>query len=310
MRQYGGKLVIVFTAIIVSAWCQKNVQEDPCKVKGRIVADATYCDRYWECQDGQPELYDCPNGLVYAGKNRGVTEGCDYPWRANYCEGKTQANGPIGRLHCDWLYGIFGHETSCTRYWTCWNGTATEQLCIGGLLYNENTHSCDWPENVDGCQKHPLCNEDANGNVPLGKSCNRYWQCQGGYPRLQRCPAMLVFDKRTLRCVVPPTDECEIPTTMPTPLDEEEDGRPNVPAQGQQQQGRPSQQGQSRPRPPPPARPQQFQLSPQDYQQQNFQSQRGQDFGGAGEQRSAGGEPHINLPPGAIPLNARNRPRN
>lgn len=56
--------------------------------------------------------------------------------------------------HCDWLYGIFGHETSCTRYWTCWNGTATEQLCIGGLLYNEHAHSCDWPENVDGCQKH------------------------------------------------------------------------------------------------------------------------------------------------------------
>lgn len=61
---------------------------------------------------------------------------------------------PIGTEHCDWLYGIFGHETSCTRYWTCWNGTATEQLCIGGLLYNENAHSCDWPENVDGCQKH------------------------------------------------------------------------------------------------------------------------------------------------------------
>lgn len=63
-------------------------------------------------------------------------------------------DGPISTEHCDWLYGIFGHETSCTRYWTCWNGTATEQLCIGGLLYNENAHSCDWPENVDGCQKH------------------------------------------------------------------------------------------------------------------------------------------------------------
>lgn len=63
-------------------------------------------------------------------------------------------DSPISTDHCDWLYGIFGHETSCTRYWTCWNGTATEQLCIGGLLYNENAHSCDWPENVDGCQKH------------------------------------------------------------------------------------------------------------------------------------------------------------
>jgi hypothetical protein len=67
-------------------------QEDPCKVKSRVVADATYCDRYWECVGGQPELYDCPNGLVYAGKHRGVTEGCDYPWRSNYCEGKQLAS--------------------------------------------------------------------------------------------------------------------------------------------------------------------------------------------------------------------------
>nr|CAD7453177.1 unnamed protein product [Timema tahoe] len=207
-------------------------QEDPCKAKNRVVADATHCDRLWECVSGQPELFDCPNGLVFAGKNRGVTEGCDYPWRANYCEGKTLANPPLSTEHCDWLYGIFGHETSCTRYWTCWNGTATEQLCIGGLLYNENTHSCDWPENVEGCQKHPLCNEDANGNVPLGKSCNRYWQCQGGYPRLQRCPAQLVFDRRSLRCVVPPTEDCEVLTTQAPPLDEDEEGEQNIPQRG------------------------------------------------------------------------------
>nr|CAD7433883.1 unnamed protein product [Timema monikensis] len=139
---------------------------------------------------------------------------------------------PLSTEHCDWLYGIFGHETSCTRYWTCWNGTATEQLCIGGLLYNEVTHSCDWPENVEGCQKHPLCNEDANGNVPLGKSCNRYWQCQGGYPRLQRCPAQLVFDRRSLRCVVPPTEDCEVLTTQAPPLDEDEEGEQNIPQRG------------------------------------------------------------------------------
>lgn len=133
---------------------QKQQQEDPCQTKSRVVGDIEYCDRYWECVSGRPELFDCPNGLVFAGKHRGVTEGCDYPWRANYCDGKRQANPPIPTEHCDWLYGIFGHETSCTRYWTCWNGTATEQLCIGGLLYNERARSCDWPENVEGCQKH------------------------------------------------------------------------------------------------------------------------------------------------------------
>lgn len=80
-----------------------------------------------------------------------------------------------------------------------------------------------------------LCNDDANGNVPLGKSCNRYWQCQGGYPRLQRCPAMLVFDRRSLRCVVPPTEDCDVPTTPPNlegdlnDRNEQEDGEENLP---------------------------------------------------------------------------------
>lgn len=71
---------------------QKGDQEDPCKLKARVIGDVTYCDRYWECINNQPELYDCPNGLVFAGKHRGVTEGCDYPWRSNYCEGKQLAS--------------------------------------------------------------------------------------------------------------------------------------------------------------------------------------------------------------------------
>merc|ERR1712066_99064 len=207
------------------------LQDDPCLARSKVVGDVQYCDRYWECEFGQPELYDCPNGLVWVGKNQGIADGCDYPWRhPNICNNKDLANPPQSTEHCDWLYGIFGHETSCTRYWTCWNGTATEQFCIGGLLYNEETHACDWPQNVGGCQKHPLCKDDPNGNVPLGKSCNRYWACQGGYPRLQRCPAMLVFDKDRKRCVSPPTADCDVPVTTPQP-DEDDNtggrGRPN-----------------------------------------------------------------------------------
>jgi len=203
-------------------------QQDPCQTKSKVVADVTYCDRYWECIHKTPELYDCPNGLVWVGKNRGIADGCDYPWRnPSLCLNKDLANPPISTEHCDWLYGIFGHETSCTRYWTCWNGTATEQHCVGGLLYNEDTHACDWPQNVGGCQKHPLCKDDANGNVPLGRSCNRYWACQGGYPRLQRCPAMLVFDKTRKRCVAPPTEDCDVPPTTTPPEEVEEEDRPN-----------------------------------------------------------------------------------
>lgn len=71
---------------------QRQDQDDPCKTKSKVVGDATYCDRYWECVNNQAELYDCPNGLVFAGKHRGVTEGCDYPWRSDYCDGKQLAS--------------------------------------------------------------------------------------------------------------------------------------------------------------------------------------------------------------------------
>lgn len=270
-----------------------------CKRKYRTLPHEKYCDVYYEQSgcEGQIEksqaiLRACPNGLVYTGNGRnGLIGVCDYPHRAE-CSGKERHNPPQSTEHCDWLYGIFGHETSCTRYWTCWNGTATEQFCIGGLLYNEETHSCDWPQNVGGCQKHPLCKDDANGNVPLGKSCNRYWACQGGYPRLQRCPAMLVFDKTRKRCVSPPTEDCDIPPpTAQTEDEEQQGGNGGNGGDGDDEQG-----------PPPPPR-------AQAADKRRFQNQPGpQPFRPDGP-RPAGGQalpplpPNFDLPEGAEPLN-------
>ena len=68
-------------------------QQDPCQQKSRVTGDVTYCDRYWECVGGVPELYDCPNGLVWVGKNRGIADGCDYPWRnPSLCQNKDLAS--------------------------------------------------------------------------------------------------------------------------------------------------------------------------------------------------------------------------
>jgi len=243
-----------------------------CRSGVKTAAHESQCDLYYECYGDQGFIQSCPNGLMYNGGGAfGLLGPCDYPHNVN-CYEREGRNPPQSTEHCDWLYGIFGHETSCTRYWTCWNGTATEQFCIGGLLYNEETHACDWPQNVAGCQKHPLCKDDANGNVPLGKSCNRYWACQGGYPRLQRCPAMLVFDKNRRRCVTPPTEDCEVPTTKaPPPGEENENNFPSGLGDQPQQSPNPRRGGGQR-RPPPP--------------------------------RPVGGEPlPFNLPPGAVPLN-------
>merc|ERR1711902_138372 len=214
--------------LAVRAEDDQILQDDPCLAKTKVVGDVQYCDRYWECEFGEPELYDCPNGLVWVGKNQGIADGCDYPWRhPNICNNKDLVNPP------------------------------------------QSTEHCDWPQNVAGCQKHPLCKDDANGNVPLGKSCNRYWACQGGYPRLQRCPAMLVFDKQRKRCVTPPTEDCEVPTTKAPPPGEEND---NFSGPGEQPQQSPNPRRGGGQRRPPPPRP------------------------------IGGGEPlPFNLPPGAVP---------
>ena len=139
-----------------------------------------------------------------------------------------------------------------------------------------------------------MCKDDANGNVPLGKSCNRYWACQGGYPRLQRCPAMLVFDKNRKRCVTPPTEDCEVPTTN-TPNQEDDD-------QGSDQEQEPTGSGPRSPNP-------------------NPNPRRGGGGGDGGASRRSGQRPQqlqaqplsldgssidnlpFNLPAGAVPLN-------
>lgn len=47
---------------------------------------------------------------------------------------------------------------------------------------------------------------------------------------------MLVFDRRSLRCVVPPTEDCDIPTT-PTPIDGDNQNNDNENEGNQGNQG-------------------------------------------------------------------------
>lgn len=198
-----------------------------CRKDNGLFEHEQYCDYYYECEDGVPTLQLCPNGLAFSGKNRGLLNNCDYPHRVG-CpddDGRIMGQTPQSSENCHWQYGVFAHQTSCTRYWQCWNGTATIQQCPFSLLYNDVMHACDWPDNVPDCQKHPICKDNPNGHIPIEKSCVRYWLCVGGYPRLQRCPAGLAFNPTALRCELADNiPGCELPPTTPPP--EEADERP------------------------------------------------------------------------------------
>ncbi|KAH7984777.1 hypothetical protein HPB52_023971 [Rhipicephalus sanguineus] len=225
-----------------SVWCQRKDQS-VCRKDNGLFEHEQYCDYYYECEDGVPTLQLCPNGLAFSGKNRGLLNNCDYPHRVG-CpddDGRVMGQSPQSSENCHWQYGVFAHQTSCTRYWQCWNGTATIQQCPFSLLYNDVMHACDWPDNVPDCQKHPICKDNPNGHIPIEKSCVRYWLCVGGYPRLQRCPAGLAFNPTGLRCELADNiPGCEPPPTTAPPEEAEE--RP--------QQQRPRPQQQAAPRPP------------------------------------------------------------
>jgi len=234
--------------------------------QGQLYPHEDYCDYYYECDPatGEAVLQACPNGLAFAGFRRGLVQNCDYPHRVGCPDGqRTMGQQPIAVENCQWQYGVFPHATSCTRYWHCWNGTATIQQCPFSLLYNDQLHSCDWPDNVPDCQKHPICKDTPNGAIYIEKSCVRYWLCVGGYPRLQRCPAGLAFQPNTQRCELAQTvPGCEPPPTTPSPEeDEEEQGGSQGGAQGASQGGSSSQSGQSGRQQPQGPLPQQFRPS-------------------------------------------------
>ncbi|KAF8788294.1 Medium-chain specific acyl-CoA dehydrogenase like protein [Argiope bruennichi] len=186
-----------------AAFAQQGKNKDICRTENGFFPHEDYCDYYYECVDGVPYMQECPNGLAFSGSGRGLVDKCDYPHKVG-CPGpenkRIMGQPAKGSTPCNYLFGIFPHEKSCTRYWVCWNGTGSVQMCPFSLLYNEQEHACDWPEKVPGCQQHPLCKDAPNGLKAIQGSCVRYWQCEGGYPRLQRCPAGLAFDQETVRC--------------------------------------------------------------------------------------------------------------
>jgi len=254
---------VIATVALVAVSAQRSADSKNCKKPTGLFPHEKYCDYYYDCIDGEAILQACPNGLAYAGKQKGLLQNCDYPHKVD-CpddEGRVMGQSPESTDNCHYKYGIFAHATSCTRYWQCWNGTSTNQQCPFSLLYNDASHSCDWPDNVPDCQKHPICKDVANGPIPIEKSCARYWLCVGGYPRLQRCAAGLAFNPESIKCELADTVAgCEPPPT--TPSDEED--RPAPKPQRSQSGGRPVQVVQTRPQPPAQSTPQ---FRPQPVQQ-------------------------------------------
>lgn len=65
-------------------------------------------------------------------------------------------------------------RTNCQSFFVCDNNKAIEQFCQNGMLFNAESQSCDWPQNVN-CGFHwgHRRRRDVGANLPVSVECQK-----------------------------------------------------------------------------------------------------------------------------------------
>lgn len=177
------------------------------------------CDKYYECKNGTAEMNLCSDGLAFNEKNSPNLR-CD-SLRDVDCKSRPELQEPQPTRNCPRRFGLFAHETDCTKFWNCVDGTDTEIQCPPGLAYNEELGTCDWADLVESsCKSEELlgfkCPEATAHDLldgvyttyPHPTNCQLHFTCIKGTdglrrPRLLSCNEGLVFDQSSTACKRP-----------------------------------------------------------------------------------------------------------
>lgn len=113
------------------------------------------CGQFWNCVDGRPFLYNCPEGLAFSVN----TLRCEYPDEAPGCDPEAylgfRCPTPDPVLMELFLNNPrYPHPSDCRKFYVCLNGvTPRLQHCQGGFGFNAEMNVCDKIENVPGCSR-------------------------------------------------------------------------------------------------------------------------------------------------------------
>merc|ERR1712142_183257 len=170
----------------------------------------TNCNQFYKCANGTLTLETCENGLLFDGKGA-VHNYCNYHWGVD-CQGREADLTPIARGICEYSFGLFKAGACETFYTQCTYGEPVDEPCTPGLVYDERTHGCNWPDLLKDCVPEDVvgfrCPEYSEGlsarfepfpRYPSG-DCGRYITCVNKQPRLIGCGDYTVFDDTTLTC--------------------------------------------------------------------------------------------------------------
>lgn len=68
------------------------------------------------------------------------------------CDYTDIAAPPISNEHCPYLWGIFPISADChISYYKCEEGNAVDTPCEPGLVYDDRSHTCNWPDQLENC---------------------------------------------------------------------------------------------------------------------------------------------------------------
>lgn len=179
----------------------------------QLYPHSTRCDHFYMCVNGTLTHETCPNGLLFDGKGS-VAHHCNYYWAVDCGVDRKEQAPPVSTENCPYAWGIFPVSLDCnTVYYKCEEGLAYETPCEPGLVYDDRTHSCNWPDLMENCNSEAVvgfrCPPEATGlsarfdpfpRYAMATDCGRYIVCVDRKPRLMGCGDSAGFNEQTLSC--------------------------------------------------------------------------------------------------------------
>ncbi|KAJ9599474.1 hypothetical protein L9F63_010044 [Diploptera punctata] len=185
---------------------------DECPEPNGYFADAYQCDKYYECLDGVITEKLCPDGMVFNDYSP-QHEKCDLPYNLDCSQRPELRSQPS--LHCPRKNGYFAHEDPkiCDKFYYCVDGKFNMINCPDGLVYNEKTGICTWPDEAKkkhcssedvfqfSCPKVDMSEAQQHPRYPDAEDCQFFYVCiNGEIPRRNGCKMGQVFNDKNKRC--------------------------------------------------------------------------------------------------------------
>jgi hypothetical protein len=189
----------------------------------------------------------CPDGLVFLEAGSSI-EKCEFPFAVD-CSSRPKLQPPQPTLNCPRKNGYFAHadEKVCDRFFYCVDGSYNAITCPAGLVFNDRTGTCTWPDQAKknfcssgelfefNCPSLPESQkgEAIHPRYADPKDCQSFFVCiDGKVPRKGGCSLGQVFNEQSGQCDKPKNvpeckdwykgildydDDGEIRTTTTTP---------------------------------------------------------------------------------------------